>query len=104
MEKQKVSDGTGCRILHSLRVFGLGWLRQIWDLGDHSRIQRFELELLGQESNPVAAGLGIESMRRVVFLETLRLAHQRRVLARPIGVKEFFLACLLQEDRGWRGM
>ena len=50
------------------------------DSGYGLAVRRFERELLGEESDAVASGFGVERVRRLINLELLRFAHELEVL------------------------
>ena len=67
----------------------LGRLRERRDGGDHLWRQRLEIELLGEKGDAVAAGFGVEGVRRVVELELLGFAGQAAVALARSGVRNF---------------
>src|SRR5712692_2109270 len=78
-------------------LFRLGWLKQLGYARDLCSSQWLYLELLAQERQAVAAGFGIQCMRRVVEIEAFRLAYDRCVFSRPLWRQILLLRSVLHE-------
>src|SRR6185295_4490189 len=80
------------------------WLMKIRNARELRGSERLHFELLAQERKPVAAGLGVQRVRRVVEFELFRLAHDLCILPSYISGQKFLLSSELHEDNRGRRM
>src|SRR5205809_3037725 len=87
------------RLVRRFRVLLLLlWFRRLRQIGNGREqlgIERLQIQLLCQERYAIAPRLCIQCVRRIIFFETLRLAHQRCVSACVLRRKKFFLTSVL---------
>lgn len=74
-----------------------GQLDQSWYSANGLVVWRLERKLVGQKSDTVASGFGIQSVGRVIDFKCFWLTHNLKVLLRDVCIQERFIGPVLQE-------